>query len=176
MATVRKFCHACGSQIRKSAVICMKCGVRQSVVSEPPTPPPVPKSPSNKYCHACGNEIDARAEICPKCGIRQPHETNPQIQPAYKARTSVSSVARSDANGKKIACGIFAILLGPLGVHKFLLGYTGAGLVMLLGSILTLGIGAFVMWIIALIEGIIYLCKSDDEFYRIYMVGQQQWF
>jgi len=82
----------------------------------------------------------------------------------------------SDANGKKIACGICAILLGALGVHKFILGYTTEGIVMLLLTLLTCGIGGFVMGIIGIIEGIMYLTKSDDEFHTIYLAGKKGWF
>src|SRR5215472_1667579 len=57
----------------------------------------------------------------------------------------------------KIPAGVCGILLGCLGIHKFILGYTGAGLVMLLVTVLTCGMGASVMYIIGLIEGIIYL-------------------
>lgn len=77
---------------------------------------------------------------------------------------------------KKIAAGICGILLGSLGIHKFILGYTGAGLIMLLVSVLTCGLGAAVMWIIGLIEGILYLTKSDEEFVRTYVEGRKEWF
>ena len=85
-----------------------------------------------------------------------------------------SAVASRASN--KIPAGICGILLGPLGIHKFILGYTGAGLVMLLVTILTCGIAWPVMYIIGLIEGIIYLCKSDEEFVRIYVDGRKEWF
>jgi TM2 domain-containing membrane protein YozV len=76
----------------------------------------------------------------------------------------------------KIPAGICGILLGSLGVHKFILGYTGAGLVMLLVTLLTCGIGGLVMHIIGLIEGIIYLCKPDEEFVRVYVDARKEWF
>jgi TM2 domain-containing membrane protein YozV len=80
----------------------------------------------------------------------------------------------------KIPAGVCGILLGSLGIHKFILGYTGAGLVMLLvtiiGGLLTCGIAAGVMHIIGLIEGIIYLCKPDEEFVRTYVDGRKEWF
>jgi TM2 domain-containing membrane protein YozV len=76
----------------------------------------------------------------------------------------------------KIPAGVCGILLGSLGVHKFILGYTGAGLVMLLVTILTCGIAGVVMHLIGLIEGIIYLCKSDEEFVRTYVDGRKEWF
>jgi TM2 domain-containing membrane protein YozV len=77
---------------------------------------------------------------------------------------------------KKIAAGICGILLGALGIHKFILGYTTPGIIMLLVTVLTLGLGGFIMGIIGLIEGIIYLTKSDEEFVRIYVDGKKGWF
>ena len=71
---------------------------------------------------------------------------------------------------KKVVAGILGILLGGLGVHKFYLGYTTAGVVMLL--LACTGISS----IIGLVEGIIYLTKSDDEFIRTYQVGKKAWF
>jgi TM2 domain-containing membrane protein YozV len=76
----------------------------------------------------------------------------------------------------RIAAGILAIVLGPLGIHKFILGYTGAGLIMLLVSVLTCGIGAIVMQIIGIIEGIIYLTKTDEQFYQEYVANRKEWF
>ncbi|HEY1717854.1 MAG TPA: NINE protein [Verrucomicrobiae bacterium] len=76
----------------------------------------------------------------------------------------------------KIPAGICGILLGSLGVHKFILGYTGAGLIMLLVSVLSCFILAPIMHLIGLIEGIIYLTKSDEEFVRIYVDGRKEWF
>ena len=77
---------------------------------------------------------------------------------------------------KRVISGVLAILLGPLGIHKFILGYQNEGLIMLLVSILTCGIGAGVMGLIGLIEGIIYLSKSDEEFYFVYQENKKSWF
>lgn len=88
----------------------------------------------------------------------------------------MTNTSSNDANGKKIAGGICGIILGALGIHKFVLGYTKEGLIMLLVSVLTCGIGSPVMGIIGLIEGIMYLTKSDDEFYNTYMASKKGWF
>ena len=79
---------------------------------------------------------------------------------------------------KKITAGILAILLGGLGIHKFILGYRSAGLIMLLVSILgaILIIPAVVMGIIGLVEGIIYLTKDDEDFVRQYIDQEKAWF
>jgi TM2 domain-containing membrane protein YozV len=82
----------------------------------------------------------------------------------------------SDISGKKIAAGICGILLGAFGIHKFVLGYTQEGIIMLLVTLLTCGFGGFVMGVIGLIEGIIYLTKSDSEFNTIYLTGKKGWF
>ena len=84
-------------------------------------------------------------------------------------------VATSRASSK-IPAGICGILLGSLGIHKFILGYTGAGLIMLLVSMLSCFILAPIMHIIGLIEGIVYLCKSDEDFARTYVDQRQEWF
>jgi TM2 domain-containing membrane protein YozV len=118
-----------------------------------------------KFCPTCGASLHPLAEICPKCGVRQPFIGGPGGAPS----------SRPD-EGKRIAAGICALLVGSLGIHKFILGLNTAGLIMLLVSILTCGIGAIPMHIIGLIEGIIYLSKSDEDFYQTYIVGKKEWF
>ena len=90
--------------------------------------------------------------------------------------------AFSGAGGenKKILAGILAIVIGSLGIHKFILGYQKEGIIMLvvtlvLGAV-TCGIGASAMWVVGIIEGIIYLTKSDEEFYNTYQAGRKPWF
>lgn len=76
-------------------------------------------------------------------------------------------------DNKKIAAGLLAILLGPLGIHKFYLGYTQEGIIWLVISLFTCG---SVTAILGLIEGIIYLTKSDQEFYQTYQANKKGWF
>lgn len=81
-----------------------------------------------------------------------------------------------EANRLKILAGVLALVIGPLGIHKFVLGCTGAGLVMLLVSILSFGILAGPMAIVAMIEGIIYLTRSDRVFLESYVLQKRSWF
>lgn len=93
---------------------------------------------------------------------------------------------RQQGADKKVAAGICGILLGALGIHKFVLGYTQEGIIMLsvwAGSLvltfITCGLAAPLMIIpsvIGLIEGIMYLTKSDEEFVRTYIQGKKPWF
>ncbi len=88
---------------------------------------------------------------------------------------------------KKLASGIFAILLGALGVHKFYMGYTKEGIILLLSTlvilplltIITCGIGSAmyaVVFIIPLVEGIIYLSMTDQQFDNTYIKNNKPWF
>ena len=100
----------------------------------------------------------------------------PPMSAAAPPTLAVPPPAPVARDSNRIPAGVCGILLGGLGVHKFVLGYTGAGLIMLLVSVLTCGLAYWVMHIIGLIEGIIYLCKSDQEFARIYVEGRKEWF
>ena len=87
---------------------------------------------------------------------------------------------------KKIAAGICGIVLGGLGIHKFVMGYTQEGvillsvyLVSLIIAMVTCGIGTplvLIPSIVGIIEGIIYLTKSDEEFVQTYVLNKKPWF
>ena len=104
--------------------------------------------------------------------VHAPHQPYP---PPY-----AGTVVAGPANSNKIAAGICGILLGGLGIHKFILGFSTSGVIMLLvslvGGFITCGIASMVMSIIGIIEGIIYLTKSDEQFYQTYVVQKKEWF
>jgi TM2 domain-containing membrane protein YozV len=70
---------------------------------------------------------------------------------------------------KKITAGLLGILLGGLGIHKFYLGYIKEGVIQLVLGFFCIGS------IIGLIEGIIYLTKSDEAFVATYITGKKGW-
>jgi TM2 domain-containing membrane protein YozV len=82
-------------------------------------------------------------------------------------------IPKSSEESKRVVAGILAILLGPFGVHKFILGYTTQGLIMLAITVFTCGT---VSSIIGLIEGVVYLTKSDEEFVYTYQTNKKEWF
>tara|TARA_B110000211_G_C13717158_1_gene394366 strand:+ start:160 stop:615 length:456 start_codon:yes stop_codon:yes gene_type:complete len=87
-------------------------------------------------------------------------------------------IDQSEAKSK-LAAGLFAILLGGLGVHKFYLGHTIPGVILLLVSVfgwVLMFIPNLVVGVIVLIEGIIYLTKSDKEFQKTYVIDKKVWF
>jgi TM2 domain-containing membrane protein YozV len=72
---------------------------------------------------------------------------------------------------KKVLAGIMGILFGAMGIHKFILGYTQEGIIQIVLNVFC-GLGG----LIGFIEGIIYLTKSDEDFYQTYQVGKKGWF
>jgi hypothetical protein len=105
----------------------------------------------------------------------------------------------------KVVAGVLGILLGWAGAHKFYLGMKRPAMMQLavggggflvafvLGNIfvalgvfgigviigfLLFGIGYIALMaagILGLVEGIIYLTKSDEEFQTIYVTGRKEW-
>jgi TM2 domain-containing membrane protein YozV len=141
------YCRNCGKEVHPQAVACPGCGV--------------PPRLGQKFCQNCRAETQPNQVLCTHCGF--------------------ALVGGAALGGKsKVAAGLLGIFLGGLGIHKFYLGYSKEGLIMLLvcllGGVVTCGAAAGVMSIIGLIEGIIYLTKSDTEFAQLYVSGQKGWF
>lgn len=94
-------------------------------------------------------------------------------QPYYNQQPPVMKAPKD-----KTAAGILGILLGSLGIHKFYLGYTVPAVIMLVVTIVgsCFIVGPVVMGLIGLIEGIMYLTKSDEDFQNTYVNGYKPWF
>ena len=138
------------------------------------------------YCRNCGKQIDDKAVVCPACGVGPKAERKfcPNCGEATQANQIMcvhcgTSLSVAKPKDRTIA-GLLAIFLGSLGIHKFYLGYSKEALIMLLlsiiGGAITFGLIAGVVEIIALIEGIIYLTKSDEEFEQVYVLNHKGWF
>ena len=74
----------------------------------------------------------------------------------------------------RVVAGVLGIFLGALGIHKFYLGYTGAGIVHIVLTVLV--ISAPISAIVGLIEGIIYLTKTEEDFHKTYVENRRTWF
>ena len=99
-----------------------------------------------------------------------------QAQYGYQQPYVAPAVGEKD----HVAAGLLALFLGWLGVHKFYLGYNTSGFIMLgtsiLGGILTLSVASWAIWVIAIVEGIFYLSKSQTEFEQMYVINKREWF
>lgn len=150
--------------------------VRPLTEKSAPTPPPAPPAPTAMRSDPWSNPVTS-----------QPLSNAPRPAP----------YTSSDVSQKKMIAGILAIVFGSLGVHKFYLGMNTPGITVLginLGAwilavilgILTLGVGLLAtiplaslitgaLGILGLVEGIIYLTKSDADFEREYLIGKKPW-
>jgi TM2 domain-containing membrane protein YozV len=100
-------------------------------------------------------------------------------EPTSDAQEQQASAPQGEPGSKKLAAGICGILLGAFGVHKFILGITKPAIIMLVVSLvgfIACGIPTAAMSIIGIVEGIMYLTKSDEDFHQIYEVGKKGWF
>ncbi len=143
----------------------------------------------NAAAQAVGTVTDLTR--CQKCGSSDVNIVYEEVynffldDPASPLRGKLSSLPSANSaavsgSKSKIVAGLLAIFLGSLGIHKFYLGYTKQGVIMLLvslvGGIFTVGLSALVMMLIGLIEGIIYLCKSPQAFDETYVTSFKGWF
>ena len=103
---------------------------------------------------------------------------------AYAPHSPAQSLEKEAAD-KKLTAGLCGILIGGFGVHKFILGYSNAGIMMLSLSLVGMFFGMCViipifipmaLQVIGLVEGILYLTKSDEEFHQTYIAGKREWF
>jgi TM2 domain-containing membrane protein YozV len=118
--------------------------------------------PNKKHCYACAAILDIRAELCPRCGVRQmaiPMQGMPMPGTAMVYQPPRPLVR---SNKDKTTAGVFALLLGGLGIHKFYLGQTAAGIVYLLFC------WTFIPALIAFVEGILFLTMSEETFAQRY--------
>jgi TM2 domain-containing membrane protein YozV len=123
-----------------------------------------------RYCTKCGGMNDETAQYCTNC--QAPLTPVGGYQPMQSVNPGAIADWKSLGADKKIIAGICGILLGGFGVHKFILGYTTEGIIQLVIGVVTCGAGG----IIGLIEGIIYLTKSDEDFVRTYIQNKKGWF
>lgn len=112
------------------------------------------------------------------CGCRQQasryQASGPASYPPYGYRDP------APAQKDHVVAGLLAIFFGWLGIHKFYLGYPMPGFIMLgitlLGGTVTFGLASIAMGIIGVIEGILYLTRSQLEFEQLYVCAKREWF
>jgi TM2 domain-containing membrane protein YozV len=127
----------------------------------------------SRYCTKCGAVNDDTAQNCISC--QAPLSAVSGYQPMQSVNQGASGAMadwKSMGADKKIVAGICGILLGGFGVHKFILGYTTEGIIQIVITFITCGMGS----IVGLVEGIIYLTKSDEDFVRTYIQNKKGWF
>ena len=148
------FCEKCGNEISEGVAFCPNCGAPVAPVT------PAPEQAQPQYQQA---QPDFQA--APQYQQAQPdYQAAPQYQqPQYQQASPQyqQTAAPGGAPKSKLAAGLLGIFLGSLGIHNFYLGFTKRAVIQLLISLLTCGVGAPVIAIWALIEGIFYLTAHE---------------
>ncbi|WP_425146948.1 TM2 domain-containing protein [Deinococcus sp.] len=151
-----------------------------------------PGSPQSPGSHSVGSPPSASPSVTSDWRDTA-RDAGQSLQGGLNAIQSQGDVAQ-----KKLIAGLLGIFLGSLGIHKFYLGISTPGVVVLainiggwiIATLLTaisLGILGLVLvplmflvssvlGIIGLIEGILYLTKTDPDFQRDYVIGKKPWF
>ena len=167
-------CPSCGAENVEGTRFCVKCGTT------------LPASPQPESWRQSGDLGQQQAQQDYQPGSYPPPQSPPSAYPSYTPQQDMSYQPamggdwKAQGAEKKMVAGICGILLGGLGIHKFLLGYQMEGIIMLavciVGGILTCGLASAAVGVVGLIEGIIYLTKSDEEFVRTYIQNKRPWF
>ena len=147
------FCKNCGKEVDRNAVACMGCGCDPLK--------------GEKFCRHCGSALNPGQVVCVKCG----HAVRRQSEGA-------DAVAGGSAKSRTTAA-LLAIFLGGFGAHEFYLGNSNSAIIRLVVYIvggLIMCVPSFVLSMISIIEGIIYLTKTDAEFEEVYVKGKRAWF
>lgn len=145
-------------------VFCTKCGAQNEDFTQ--------------NCSQCQSPLPKIAAQAPPYQTPSPYQSayEPGYQPIQPPANLYGQLPTQDwqrmGADKKIIAGLCGIVLGGFGIHKFILGYTTEGIIQIVLTFITCGIGSLV----GLIEGIIYLTKSDEEFVRTYIQGHKGWF
>ena len=131
------------------------------------------QGPYATYAQPQGQTYDQPGASTTQAYPQQPtSDTQVQVftQPPYSTRP----VSRKS----RVAAGLLAIFCGILGFHKFYLGYISAGIIMFLLTFFLWWtiVVPLAMLLVSIIEGVMYLTKSDEEFQRIYVQSQKDWF
>jgi TM2 domain-containing membrane protein YozV/ribosomal protein L40E len=155
----QKFCFSCGAILHHSAYSCPKCGATQPSDSFGPTTSHQSTSivqssskhqtllPNHVYCRGCGAAIHESAAHCPKCGAEQ-----------YEGGQTGLSKKSKD----RVTAALLAIFLGSFGAHRLYLEHIG------LGILYFIFFWTWIPGIVGLIEGIVYLTMSDQQFWSKY--------
>lgn len=157
---------------------------------------------NNIKCPYCGNEFQASngqqppifnggdnpqqgqqqsyQQPGPQPGSQQPYGQQPGYQQygAYQQPASNDIFAEGPSGKSRGIAGLLAIFLGTFGAHYIYVGKNTAGvvfiLISLLGGLVTCGVAAALVATFALIQGILMLTMSQDEFEKKYVYTTNQ--
>lgn len=123
------FCSKCGNSMKDDATFCPKCGT--------------PKPNAKIFCTKCGTEVALGNTFCSNCG--------------ESLSASIAKNGKVYSPKSKLAAGLLGVFFGGLGVHNFYLGKVGMGVLQIIVSFATCGLGA--IW--GIVEGVMILTSPE---------------
>lgn len=111
-------CPECNGKVSATAEACPHCGHSIRTALTPVGPP----APGARFCHGCGARVATEAVICVKCGV-----------------ALAGGPATTGTPASKGACAVLALLV-PVGIHRFLMGYSTEGILQLVLAPFLVGI------------------------------------
>lgn len=126
-----QFCNKCGTALGEQDAFCPVCGASAA------------ENRRNTVCGNCGAAIGPDDQFCTACGAPT---GNPKV---YQGQVYQTPGGRS-----KLVAGLLGIFVGSLGIHNFYLGKISLGVIQIIVTLVTCGIGS--IW--GFIEGILILC------------------
>lgn len=151
-------CKTCGYETDEQCSFCPRCGSRMTHFI---------------YCRNCGKQIEDSNAFCPFCGTRISSGASGSSCPPPDCSGSGYGQGQygptSPFTGKtpdRVAAGLFAIFLGGLGIQYFYLGKVLGGILSIVLSLCSCGIWT----LITLIQGILMLTMSDEDFRDKYVM------
>lgn len=103
-------------------------------------------------CVKCGVPAGKGKNYCPNCGA----ETNPEAVICVNCGASLDINAGKSERLRMVA-GLLGVLVGGIGIHNFYLGFTKKGVIQIVVTLVTCGIGS--IW--GLIDGILILMGKE---------------
>lgn len=154
-----KKCVNCGADIPVDASFCNFCGSAAGQQNQAQAQPQQPDFSAQNYQDFAQPQQPYGQPQQPYGQPQQPFGQDPN-QYQYQYMPNQQPFGQPYQQKSKLAAGLLGIFLGGLGIHNFYLGYQKKGLIQLLVSTLTCGIGAFPMSVWGLVEGIQILTGS----------------
>lgn len=105
------------------------------------------------FCGQCGGQVPEGAAACPTCGAAA---GAPPPSGALKVAGTGQGVVSYEPPKSKMTAGLLGIFLGGLGIHRFYLGYNKLGIIQILVTIFTCGLG--MLW--GAVEGVLIIAGS----------------
>lgn len=105
--------------------------------------------------------VDSQTMVSANGGDWKPLYSFPELM-QYCSGQSQGQGGDNRVNDRRIACGVLAILVGGFGLQYFLAGKTTGGIINIALTLVTCGLWSLVN----LIQGIMILCMSDEEWRR----------